>query len=66
MNMIMIKTSLVHARMDVMMLTTDDLAEAIGVTTKTMSRILTQGTCFPTTMGKLAMVLGIKTWELVA
>lgn len=66
MNMIRIKTSKVFNRMDALMLTTDDLAEAIGVTTKTMSRILTQGTCFPTTMGKLAMVLGIKTWELVA
>lgn len=66
MNMIRIKTSKVFSRMDALMLTTDELAAAIGVSTKTMSRILTQGTCFPTTLGKLAMVLGLEPWELVA
>lgn len=66
MNMIMIKTSLVHSRMDVMMLTTAELAEAIGVNPSTMSRILTRGTCKPTTMGKLSLVLGVKVWDLVA
>lgn len=65
MNMIMIKTSLVHARMDVMMLTTAELAEAIGVNPSTMSRILTRGTCKPTTLGKLALVLGLNVWELI-
>ena len=66
MNISRIKTSLVHARMDAMMLTTAELAKYIGVTPSTMSRILTTGTCFPTTMGRLARVLCINAWELVA
>ena len=66
MNMIRIKTSLVYDRMDAMMLTTADLAEAIGVSIGTMRRILNLGTCNAITMGKLAMVLGIKVWEMVA
>lgn len=65
MNMIRIKTSKVFDVMEAKKMTTDDLAAAIGVSTKTMSRILTHGTCFPTTLGKLAMALGIYTWELV-
>lgn len=65
MNMIQIKTSLIHARMEVMMLPTAELAEAIGVCPETMKRILTTGTCKPTTLGKLALVLGIGVWELI-
>ena len=65
MNMIQIKTSLIRARMQVMMLPTAELAEAIGVSTSTMATILTRGTCKPTTLGKLALVLGVNVWELV-
>ena len=65
MNMIQIKTSLIHARMQVMMLPTAELAEAIGVSVSTMATILTRGTCKPTTLGKLALVLGVNVWELV-
>lgn len=65
MNMIQIKTSLIRARMEVMMLPTAELAEAIGVSTITMATILTRGTCKPTTLGKLALVLGINVWELI-
>ena len=65
MNMIQIKTSLIRARMQVMMLPTAELAEAIGVSTSTMLTILTRGTCKPTTLGKLALVLGINVWELI-
>ena len=65
MNMIQIKTSLIHARMKVMMLPTAELAEAIGVSTSTMATILTRGTCKPTTLGKLALVLGVNVWELI-
>lgn len=66
MNMIRIKTSLIHTRMVDLMLTHADLAEAIGEPISTLRRILTQGTCKPTTLGKLALVLGVNVWELVA
>lgn len=66
MNIIRIKTSLVYARMDALMLTTAELAEIIGVSESAMRRILNLSTCKPTVMGKLAMVLGINVWELVA
>ena len=66
MNMIRIKISLVYKRMNALMLTTADLADAIGVCPETMSRIMNRGTCKPTTLGKLALVLGVNVWELVA
>lgn len=66
MNRIRIKTSKVYERMDALMLTQAELAEIIRVTPNGLDNILTRGTCYPTIIGRLAKVLGIKVWELVA
>ena len=60
-----IKRSLIFARMDALMLTTADLAEIIGTSTKGMQGILNSGTCSPITLGKLAKVFGLEPWELM-
>lgn len=56
---------MIFARMDALMLTTADLAEIIGISTKGMSGILNSGTCSPITLGKLAKVFGLEPWELM-
>ena len=65
MNMIRINTTLIYVRMKALMLPVAELAEAIGVSTSTMLTILNRGTCKPTTLGKLALVLGVNVWELI-
>ena len=60
-----IRTTLLFARMDAMMLTTADLAEIIGISTKGMQGIINSGTCSPITLGKLAKVFGLEPWELM-
>ena len=61
-----IRTDIIHRKMDELMLTKSDIAEAVSISEKTMDSILCRGTCSPITMGRLAKVLGVEPWELVA
>jgi len=63
---IRIRTDIIHRRITELMLTRADIAEAISISVKTMDSILCRGTCSPITMGRLARVLGVEPWELVA
>lgn len=61
-----IRTELIHRRMEELMLTRSDIAQVISISEKTMDGILCRGICSPITMGRLARVLGVEPWELVA
>lgn len=42
------------------------VAEQVGIKKESLATILRTGTCSPITAGRLARVLGIEVWELIA
>lgn len=60
-----IRSTLIHSRMEDLMITEAELAEAVGVSEGVINHIIANGACRPIVAGKLACTLGFTIWELI-